>query len=647
VSQQQSAKEGAPPIGQGARKQPNNSSAGETSKAKQLSPSVTWIVENAGFVHEQLEALALAISAKDPSHQKTAATAALGLMAKETGVGVKELRPIFDKLFKEIQKEKTLHQPAMSEAAILAAMNGQEPEPTSRVTEDNLSADENKKKSDFLVALAEECHCLLFHNARKVAYAQVSVDGHAEIHPIKSRGFELWLRKIWLDKFSTGLTQNVVSDAISTLEAKAIFRGQTHEVHLRIAHQDGRIYVDLCDERWRIVEISNTGWRVLNESPLRFIRTEGMLALPEPVAGGDPREKLQKLRGLINAPTEDVWCMTVAFLLGAFSEGPFTTLVVQGEPGSSKTSLCAMVRRLIDPSECLLSSAPREERDIYIRAMNTYLPSYENLSIVPPWFSDAVCTLNTGNASSERKYHTNDGAEVFRKSKRPVMINGVDLALRTDLLNRAILLYLIQIDENRRMDEKQLLAKGAELLPIILGGLYDVLVGLLQRLPSVHLARKPRMSDFATWVTAAEPVLGWQAGTFMAHYAENMRTAIELSVESDSLATTIERLLFTEKYWEGTTRSLLSAHGGDKAPPDWPKTEKALASRLKLLAPHLRAAEIHYKRIRKGNERGYLLWKGSAQSPPVYFGIDDSDYRERHLVNQTPTTNRASESWHV
>jgi putative DNA primase/helicase len=40
----------------------------------------------------------------------------------------------------------------------------------------------------------------------------------------------------------------------------------------------------------------------------------------------------------------------------------------------------------------------------------------------------------------------------------------------------------------------------------------------LRNVETVTLLTKPRMADFARWVTAAEEGFGWAPGTFMAAY---------------------------------------------------------------------------------------------------------------------------------
>ena len=63
-------------------------------------------------------------------------------------------------------------------------------------------------------------------------------------------------------------------------EARAQFDGPERTVHLRVAEQEGHIYLDLADTAWRAVEVGPHGWRVVAEPPVRFRRPAGLLALP-------------------------------------------------------------------------------------------------------------------------------------------------------------------------------------------------------------------------------------------------------------------------------------------------------------------------------------------------------------------------------
>ena len=62
--------------------------------------------------------------------------------------------------------------------------------------------------------------------------------------------------------------------ALNVLETQAQFDGPQRKVSVRVAEQDGLIYLDLADEFWRCIEIGANGWRIAEDPPVRFRRCE-------------------------------------------------------------------------------------------------------------------------------------------------------------------------------------------------------------------------------------------------------------------------------------------------------------------------------------------------------------------------------------
>ena len=81
-----------------------------------------------------------------------------------------------------------------------------------------------------------------------------------------------------------------MAEAIGVLAAKARFEGESQEVHTRIARLPNVVYLDLCNDRWEVVEVTADGWEV-KECPteVKFRRPKGMLPLPIPTRGGRHR----------------------------------------------------------------------------------------------------------------------------------------------------------------------------------------------------------------------------------------------------------------------------------------------------------------------------------------------------------------------
>ena len=74
---------------------------------------------------------------------------------------------------------------------------------------------------------------------------------------------------------------------------------------------DGKLYLDLGDEKWRAVEIDTTGWCVIDKPPLRFRRASGMKPLAMPVRGGS----VNTLRSFLNVRADTDFVLVVAWAL--------------------------------------------------------------------------------------------------------------------------------------------------------------------------------------------------------------------------------------------------------------------------------------------------------------------------------------------
>src|SRR5262249_13136740 len=137
-----------------------------------------------------------------------------------------------------------------------------------------------------------------------------------------------------------------------------------------------------------------------------------------------------------------------------------------------------------------------------------------------------------------------DAEEVIFQAQRPIVINGIEeLATRSDLLDRAILLYLPTIPEKHRKDEKQLRHKFEESRPRILGTLLDAISMALRTLPSVQLGHLPRMADFTLWSSAAAAACGWSTEDFLHAYANNRKEAHDTALEASPVPAAVCRLL--------------------------------------------------------------------------------------------------------
>jgi len=373
-------------------------------------------------------------------------------------------------------------------------------------------------------------------------------------------------------------------------DAIARFDSPKEAAFIRVAEVGGRDYLDLGDVSWQAVEFTADGWRIIDNPMVRFHRSKGMLSLPPPVRGG----RIEELKKFLNLRTTEDWVLFITDVLAAlFSRGPYPVLALHGEAGSAKTTVSRIHRKMIDPNESSDRAMPRDIRDLMILARNSWVLPFDNLSYLPPWFSDCLCRLSTGGGFSTRELYTNS-EEVLFEGQRPVILNGIEeLATRTDLVDRCVLLDLPVLQNCR--EEREFWKAFDIAHPRLLGALLNVAVETLRSLPSVQLKEKPRMADFAVLGTAAETALGLSRGAFMNAYEQNRQNANAVAMEASPIANLTCDL--AEKGWNGTAESLLRKLSGmadeeTRKRKAWPKTPRVLSGMLRRLATALRRAGV-------------------------------------------------------
>ena len=391
-----------------------------------------------------------------------------------------------------------------------------------------------------------------FHTPHGEPFASIHVGGHWETWPLRTGAFRRWLQREFHRATGTVPGAQAIQDALGVLEGRAHFEGPEEPVHIRLAEHGGAVYLDLADDDWKAVEINATGWEIVPNPPVRFRRPAGMLPLPVPESGG----KVDDLRDFINV-TDDDWPLVVASEVAALRpRGPYPVLPLHGEQGSAKSTTARVLRSLVDPNAVPLRGHPREERDLMIAARNGWVLAFDNVSHLPDWLSDAFCRLSTGGGLATRALYT-DSDEVLFDATRPVLMTGIEeLATRGDLLDRALVLYLPTIPERARRTEAEFWSEFTRARPAILGALLTAVSTAIRRERDVVLDRLPRLADFATWVTAAEPALGWPPGTFLTAYSDNRAEANELTLEASPIVPALREL--ADDGFTGTATDLLS-----------------------------------------------------------------------------------------
>jgi len=456
----------------------------------------------------------------------------------------------------------------------------------------------------------------LFYGDDDRSYAVIR--DRSEVWGVASKRFREWLRECYFKRVGTGANSNSIRDAIETISAKAQFSGDKRKVFLRTAEADGKLYFDLTDDDWRVVEIDRDGWRVLGQSPVMFMRRGSPAALPLPEHGGS----LSELWPLLNIskgarPLVAGWSLAALYPIG-----PFPILVIQGEEGTAKTSVARILRGLCDPAMVPLRAATRDEKDFLVGCIGNWCVNIDNLSGMQPWMSDALCRLSTGGGFAARTLYT-DIDETAVQIQRPVILNGIDVgALRGDLVSRTITLTLGTILDDQRLEEDGLRLRFEKARPRILGALFTGLAQAVREKQNVKLERKPRMADFARLVVAAETALGFESGDFMAAYQENLTEGAMAALDTP-VAQAVIKFAIDRRQWTGSATELLKAIASPKdddsrSASTWPTTGRGMSAALTRLAPALRRVGIYFERGERPRHDEprllHLAYKPPAQS---------------------------------
>jgi hypothetical protein len=478
----------------------------------------------------------------------------------------------------------------------------------------------SRKQADILIDLAKAAS--IFRTPDGRAWADININGHRETHPVRSAPFKRWLQLQFFNDQHGSPSKDAIETCVCHYEAVAQHgKAPTHEVHIRIAGLRDKVFLDLCDEDWTVVEIDSSGWRVVKDPAVRFQRSPGMLPLPAPVKGGH----LNSLRALVHVASENDFVIMVAILLAALrGKPPYPILALTGPTGSSKSTSLRILRDLLDPNELEPGALSREQRDLMIAATKRFFLAFDNLSGIKDELSDALCRLSTGGGFATRTLYSDDDERVFNAT-RPVMLAGIeDVVGRHDLSDRTSSLSLSYISEDDRQLVADMRARFERARPGILGRLLDVVAHGLSREGTIRLERKSRMADYENWITACENLV-WEPGTFAEAHRANKADLFTAAIEADLVAQTVIHLMKdTKGHWRGTASELLPLLGtyiseDQRKDRDWPKKAHVLSGRLRRADTILRPRGIKVMFEHEGRDnakRRVIVITAAPDKPP-------------------------------
>jgi hypothetical protein len=453
-----------------------------------------------------------------------------------------------------------------------------------------------EKDVDVLLRLAGETS--LFCDRAGVAYADVVVDAHRVTWPLASREMADWLFYQFYREMLTAPSNTALKTALRTLQVRAKFdTTERHEVYLRVAEHGGKIYVDLGEPQWSVVEIDADDWRLADRAPVRFRRPPTMGALPVPERGGS----IELLRKYVSLDQQH-FVLYVSAILDAFRvRGPHILLLILGREGSTKSTKVRIACHLTDPDtegvDVDPPGLPTTKRDLFAAAHNARVLPCDNVSSIPPLISNALCRISSGQ-NVDRKLFTD--AEVSKVGgSHPIFVTAINNPItKPDLANRTVMIQLSAMADEERRERVELSDSFEVDRPRILGAIFSAVSHGLRRLPHAKIEKLPRMADFARWATACETAFA-KEGDFMAAYTSSVAETVEAVIEDNPVAIAIRAFMSDREEWKSTTTELmgeLEQHDRAEAKPStwlsWPKDPSAFGKALRPLVETLRKSGV-------------------------------------------------------
>lgn len=464
-------------------------------------------------------------------------------------------------------------------------------------------ADEKKSKrsqADKVVDLAADFDLFTTPGDEAEGWASVVINGGRETFRLRSRQCRHLLNSRYWQAHGKTLGSTAIDSAINVLQGRAVHEGSVEATAIRVGEHEGRTYVDIGDKHRHVVEVTESGWKIVRDCPIRFVRPQGQMPLPLPVKGGS----LQLIREFVNVEDGD-WLLLLSWVVCSFRPaGPFAILALNGGQGSAKSTTTRVCKRLTDPSKAGLRSDPRNAQDLAVAAQNAWVLAFDNLSRISDPMSDAVCRMSTGGVFTTRRLYSDD-EEVLLEAKRPLIINGIpDLAVQPDLIDRCVHLVLPTLPKGARRLEDHFWAAFDVVYDRMLGALLDAVSAVLRLAPSITLEDPPRMADFAVGGAALEVYLGLPSGTFLRAYEENRNAAAKLALAESGIVEPLRLLLLQMGgQFHGTPSQLFDALQASTNPAiirarrnrKWPRSVNSFSGVLRRLSQSFDKVGLFYE----------------------------------------------------
>ena len=328
--------------------------------------------------------------------------------------------------------------------------------------------------------------------------------GAHAIWPLRSHRFRDWLAHTFFTEHERFPSRRALDNAISMLEAQATHSALPHHlVDRRLSHRGNprhpdAILLDLANDKNdknEAIEITAAGWTIV-ESDSFFQRDPQQHPLPAPRHPATPGFPLD---ALLPAATSAGRIQIVAWLLNARRPiGPYPILILQGPPGSAKSTTARLLRAILDPAASPFSPKPASESHLHRIAWNNRILAFDHVTSLSRAQAASLARIATGSGFCIPETH------ISVDFQRPIVITVPDdFEIPRHLQSSA---FVVELRLTHHRQESQIFHDFEQLHPLALGALLDATSTALANFDKLNAE-----SDLIAWTTAAAPALALSA----------------------------------------------------------------------------------------------------------------------------------------
>lgn len=354
----------------------------------------------------------------------------------------------------------------------------------------------------------------------------------------------------------------------------------------------------------------------------QFIRSGMLNRMDVDNTDDDVRGITEMFTKHLNVPRRD-WTTVLAWMIlrivSPLSALPI--LMVQGEPGSGKTTTATRIKELLDPSGSNVSIMPREAERLADVLYPRSVCLFDNITGVTQAQSDILAIAATGGAHEKRKLYS-DGDIFIQDISRQVIMTCVDTpVLRADLRSRILFIVSESLKDNYRSTQ-EMYYEWQEDLPHFRAVLFRLASEVMADMHDNHYTPTARLADFSIVTQAVDSVFK-KYGISVPSASSRMVEAQE-ELARDSIHPIIEFIIDSlDVEVEGTPSQILSelvsiAKERNHPINTWGSTGRWMSSRLKENASALEDAGVvveNYQEKTKGRN-AYRIVPVTEESMP-------------------------------